>query len=68
MLEAFVPVIMLCLLDNPTSCNIVNGGAFESEEACMADLLIGGLPWAETAHPEAYVAGITCLETQFLGE
>lgn len=68
MVEAFVPVLMLCLSNNPTQCTIVNGGVFETEQECQVDILIGGIPWVESERPEAYIAGLTCLEVQLLDE
>lgn len=67
MIEMFVPIIMLCLENNPQSCDIFNGNAFETEEGCMVDLYVSGVMWAATQEG-TYIAGLSCLPTAFLDE
>lgn len=67
MVELFVPLLMLCLEDDVTNCNIYTSDPFPTEEACMLDLQFTGLVFAATQEG-TYIAGLSCLEASFLDE
>ena len=68
MLEGFIGVILLCLVDEPNQCMTVSGPIFATEEECRADVLYNGLPYFTDERPDLYIAGLTCVEAQLLGE
>jgi len=68
MLEGFVGIMMLCLLDNPTQCLPINGPIVSSEIECQVSLLVDGIPSVEENFPGAYVAGLVCMEVSLQGE
>ena len=64
----FVPIVVMCLVTDPDRCGAFNGPAVETEEVCLIDMLTQGLPSLAEQMPDAYVAGVTCLEIDILDQ
>ena len=68
MIEAFVGIVMICQTMSPTQCQVLNGGAMPSEDACLYDMVINGFPSIEEAFPDTYIAGAACLSVTLQDE
>lgn len=57
----FTPIVLSCLVANPTECRPVMGPTEPTEVACM-DSLSTALAYVAT-RTDIYVAGLACIET-----
>jgi hypothetical protein len=62
----FAPVALICLMAEPTQCRAVVGNVEPTELSCM-ESLSSAVYFAES-RPDIYVAGLACVETEFLDE
>ena len=62
----FTPVVLTCLIANPTQCRPVMGPAEPTEVACM-DSLSSALAYVAT-RTDIYPAGVVCVETHLMDE
>lgn len=62
----FIPVVITCLISEPTHCRPVMGYAEPTEVACM-DSLSSALVYL-TTRDDIYPAGLACIETYPLDE
>jgi hypothetical protein len=62
----FTPIVMVCLVSDPTLCGPVMGGTEFTETDCM-DSLAQAVVVMETI-PDRYIAGLACVETHLLEE
>lgn len=57
----FLPVIIACLVENPTQCNAFMGTVETTKSDCISSLTIG-LEFIDTNRPDIYAAGLACVE------
>jgi hypothetical protein len=62
----FTPLILTCLVEEPTQCRPIMGPAETTEVACMTSLS-GAMTYVSTL-PDVYAAGLACLETYILDD
>ena len=62
----FTPIVLTCLIANPTQCRPVMGPAEPTEVACM-DSLSTALSYLAT-RTDIYPAGLVCIETHLMDE
>ena len=62
----FTPIVLTCLIANPTQCRPVMGPAEPTEIACM-DSLSTALSYLAT-RTDIYPAGLVCIETYLMDE
>ena len=62
----FTPIVMVCLVSDPTLCGPVMGYTEFTEADCM-DSLAQAVVVIETI-PDRYIAGLACVETHLLEE
>ena len=63
----FTPIILSCLVANPTQCRPILGVSETTEAACMVSLA-AGIDYMTDNRPDLYAAGLVCLETHFLDQ
>lgn len=63
----FTPIIIGCLIANPTQCAAFMGSAELTESACMMSLTTG-LDYMNVNRPDIYAAGLVCVETHLQNE
>lgn len=68
MLSVFVPVVLACASEvrNPAEdCRVFFGGTFLTEQNCVTDITMNGLPHLQQILPEGgSIEDMTCLELQ----
>ena len=62
----FIPIVVTCLVDNPTQCRPIMGPAEMTEVACM-DSLSSALGYLST-RDDLYAAGLVCVESYMTDE
>jgi hypothetical protein len=62
----FTPIVLSCLIADPTQCRPVMGPTEPTEVACM-DSLSSALAYVAT-RSDIYVAGLACVETHLQDE
>lgn len=66
MLSIFIPVIMACeaTVANPAEdCRVFFGDTFLTEQNCVTDITMNGLPYLQQVLPEGgSIEDMTCLE------
>jgi hypothetical protein len=62
----FTPIVLSCLIAEPTQCRPVMGPTELTEVACM-DSLSSALAYAAT-RTDIYIAGLACVETHLIDE
>lgn len=64
----FIPIVVMCLVAEPSQCQVFSGYIVETEEQCMVDLYTQGLPALTSQLQEAYIAGVACLPLDILDQ
>lgn len=64
----FAPIVVMCLVAEPTRCNVFSAPMMETEEMCQVFVMTEGLPTLTNQYPDAYIAGIDCLEVDILDQ
>ena len=62
----FLPVVIACLIPNPTECTTLTGPRYETEQECINSLM--GAVGDINNMSSVYVSGLVCLEVSLIDQ